>query len=71
MKYKIVGIKNINGVHSYLIKKDKNIHRAFCELLLDLGMDQDDVLTNLDIVFDDLDNEFIFVSNNELDVYFL
>ncbi len=33
-------------------------------------MDQDDVLTSLDIVFDDLDNEFIFVSNNELDVYF-
>jgi len=70
MKYKIIGIKNIENVHSYLIRKDKDIHKAFCRLLIDLGMDKDDVLKQVDIIFDDLNNEFIYITNNKLDVYF-
>ena len=70
MKYKIIRTKNIDNVHSYLIRKDKNIHRAFCELLLDLGISKDDVLNQIDLIFDDLNNEFIYVTNDKLDIYF-
>ena len=70
MKYKIIGIKNIDNVHYYNIKKDKDIHGAFCGLLVDLGINKDDVLREVDILFDDLDNEFIYVTDNKLDVYF-
>ncbi len=70
MEYKIIRIKNIDNVHYYNIKKDKNIHGAFCGLLVDLGINKDDVLREVDIILDDLDNEFIYVTDNKLDVYF-
>ena len=70
MKYRIIRIKNVGNVYSYLIKKGRNIHRVFCELLIDLGIDKDEVLREVDIIFDDLDNEFIYVRNNKFDIYF-
>ena len=69
MKYSITGIKNIGNVHEYIIKKESNIHGAFCGLLVDLCMDKEDVLNQVDIIFDDLDNELIYLTNNESDVY--
>jgi len=69
MQYKIKAIQNIGIVYRYLIEKDKSIHTAFCGLLIDLGIDKDEVLEQLDIIFDDLNDEFIYLNNNNLDIY--
>ena len=68
-KYQIKCIQNIEDVHRYVIKKDLEIHGALCGLLLDLGMDRQEVLSQVDIIFDNLDNEFIFLSDSKTDVY--
>jgi hypothetical protein len=69
MEYVITGIENINNVHRYIIKKDINIHNVFCNLLSELDFEEDSI-SKVDIIFDDLDNEFIYISNNKLDIYF-
>ncbi len=69
MKYLIKGIQNFDSVHRYIIKKDEGIHSAFCGLLIDLGIDKEDVLKQVDIIFDNLDNEFICINKKNLDVY--
>ncbi|MDI3544242.1 MAG: hypothetical protein PWQ28_523 [Candidatus Woesearchaeota archaeon] len=69
MKYVIKGIENIDDIHRYIIKKDKNIHNAFCNLLSEFNFGEDNI-NKVDTIFDDLDNEFFYVTNNELDVYF-
>ena len=69
MKYEIIGIENIDDVYRYIIKKDKDIHRNFCNLLVDLNFDEES-LDRVDVIFDELDNEFIYLNNDKYEIYF-
>ncbi len=71
MKFKILAVKNVDNVHRYIVKKESNIHGAFCELLIDLGINKDDILRKVDVIFDNMNNEFIYLTKNNLDVYFI
>ena len=69
MQYSIKGIENIDNVHRYIIRKDKGIHNAFCNLFYEFNFNED-AISKVDVIFDDMDNEFIYISNNDFDVYF-
>ena len=69
MEYVITGIENIDNVHRYIIKKNINIHHVFCSLLSELEFEEDSI-NKIDVVFDDLDNEFIYLTKDKFDIYF-
>ncbi|GEM_PF-5772971 len=69
MEYMITGIENIDNVHRYIIKKNIDIHNVFCNLLSELDFEEDSI-NKVDIIFDDLDNEFIYLTKDKFEIYF-
>ena len=62
-KAKIVGVYNYGKVHRYVVEKQKDIHGVFCNLLEDLGFSEDTAM-EADVVFDDMDNEYIYIGES-------
>ena len=70
-KGKIVSVRNYDTLHRYIIKKQQNIHGLFCNLFHDLGL-SDDAVGEVDIIFDDLDNDYIYIdeANRSVEIHF-
>jgi len=62
-KPSISGIQNYENVHRYIIQKQKDIHGVFCDFFRDLGLSEDSV-GEVDIIFDDLDNEYLYLDES-------
>ena len=62
-KGKIIGVYNYGKIHRYVIEKKKDIHGVFCNLLEELGFNDDQVLT-ADVIFDDLENEYLYIGES-------
>lgn len=63
-KGKIVSISNYGDVNRYVIKKKKDIHTLFCNMFSNLKLGGDSIIA-VDIVFDDLDNEYIYIDESK------
>ncbi len=62
-KGKITGVYNYGKIHRYIIEKQKDIHGIFCNILGELGFNDDQVLI-ADIIFDDLENEYLYIGES-------
>lgn len=67
-KFNIEGIENYDKVHRYIIRKEKDLHGALCSLLDKLGFSEDSVL-KVDVIFDDLYDEYIYISGNGHEIH--
>lgn len=67
-KLSIEGIESYDNVHRYIIKKEKNMDVILCNFLDKLGFSEDSIL-KVDIVFDDLDNDYIYISESGHEIH--
>ncbi len=61
-------IKQYENVHEYVFVKEKQIHRKICSLLSDMNFSINQI-ENVDIPFEELNDEVIYVSENNCDIY--
>lgn len=64
VKGKIIGVKSFEGVYQFLIKKQTDVHGLFCCLLKDFGLSEENI-GDIDIIFDDLVNEYIYIEDKK------
>lgn len=66
-KGKIISINNYKNVHRYVIKKQKDMHTLFCSLFSELKFSEN-AISQVDVVFDDLDNDYIYIDEPRKDI---
>lgn len=66
-KAKIITVGNYGNVHRYVIAKQKDIHGLFCNLFSKLKFSEDSI-GEVDIIFDNLDNEYIYINEPKNDI---
>jgi len=68
-KANITGIENFGKIHRYLIKKQKDIHGLFCNLFSEFKLNRD-AIDEIDMIFDDLDNEYLYICEKGFEFHF-
>lgn len=69
VKGTIKHIQNLGKIHRYVIPKQENIHGLFCNLLSDLNFSKHKI-NELDIIFDNLENDYIYITNPKFEIHF-
>ncbi|MEK6932712.1 MAG: hypothetical protein AABW56_02860 [Nanoarchaeota archaeon] len=68
-KARILSVNNYGKIHRYVIEKQKDIHGIFCNFLSSLNFSEESI-GEVDIPFDDLDNEYIYLNENGYEIQF-
>lgn len=68
-KARILSIHSYGKIYRYVIEKQKDIHGTFCNLLSGLNFSED-AIGEVDIPFDDLDNEYIYLNEKGYELHF-
>ena len=68
-KARILSIHSYDKIHRYVIEKQKDIHGIFCNLLSSLNFSEESI-GEVDIPFDNLDNEYIYLNENGYELQF-